>query len=133
MWCIQPIKGNVILNKMHIFVQTLNFEDQREFGNRETEHMNTPIYIVDAQKVDENQNIDVVEFIDKYITCALPDNTEYPEMRNLVKKVKTHVIQALVERKRLQKKMQCVDLMFLGHHQIKLKQFVLRRRLMKSQ
>ena len=89
---------------MHTFVQTLNFEDQREFRNSGTEHMNTPIQIVDAQKVDENENSDVVEIIDKYITSALPDNTKYTEMRNLVKKVKTYVIQPLVERKILWRK-----------------------------
>lgn len=104
MGCIQPIVGNVILNKMHTFVQTLNFEDQREFQKSETEHINTPIYIVDAQKVEENENSDVVEITDKYITSALPDKTKCTEMRNLVKKVKTHVIQPLVERKILWRK-----------------------------
>ena len=44
--------------------------------------MNTPIYIVDAQNVDENENRGLVEIIDKYIACALPDNTKHPEMRN---------------------------------------------------
>ena len=44
--------------------------------------MNTPIYIVDAQNVDENENRGLVEIIDKYIACALPDNTKRPEMRN---------------------------------------------------
>ena len=104
MGCIQPIVGNVILNKMHTFVQTLNFEDQREFQKSKTEHINTPIYIIDAQKVEENENSDVVEITDKYITSALPDKTKYTEMRNLVKKVKTHVIQPLVERKILWRK-----------------------------
>ena len=59
-----------------------NFEDQRKFRNRGTERMNTPIYIVDAQNVDENENRGLVEIIDKYIACALPDNTKRPEMRN---------------------------------------------------
>ena len=39
------------------------------------------------QKIDENEDSKVVEFIDKYITWALPDKTKYPEMSNLVKKV----------------------------------------------
>ena len=39
-------------------------------------------------KIDENDS-EVVEFID-YITCALPDETKYPEISNLVKKVQTH-------------------------------------------
>ena len=52
--------------------------------------MYVPIHIVDAPKIDENEDSEVVEFIDKYITCALPDATKYPEMSNLVKKVQTH-------------------------------------------
>ena len=55
-----------------------------------SEHMHAPIHIVDAPKIDENEDSEVVEFIDKYITCALPDATKYPEMSNLVKKVQTH-------------------------------------------
>ena len=55
-----------------------------------SEHMHAPIHIVDAPKIDENEDSEVVEFIDKYITCALPDATKYPEMSNLVKEVPTH-------------------------------------------
>ena len=52
--------------------------------------MHVSIHIVDAPKIDENEDSEVVEFIDKYITCALPDATKYPEMSNLVKKVQPH-------------------------------------------
>ena len=50
----------------------------------------TQIHIVDPPKIDENEDSEVVEFIDKYITCALPGQTEYSEMSNLVKKVQKH-------------------------------------------
>ena len=49
--------------------------------------MHAPIHIVDAPKIDENEDSEVVEFIDTYIICALPDATKYPEIGNLVKKV----------------------------------------------
>ena len=52
--------------------------------------MHAPIHIVDAPKIDENEDSEVAEFIDKYIICALPDATKYPEMGNLKKKVQTH-------------------------------------------
>ena len=52
--------------------------------------MNDLIHLVDAPKIDENEDSEIIEFIDKYITCALPDETKYPEMSNLVKKVQTH-------------------------------------------
>ena len=40
-------------------------------------------------KIDENEDSKIVQFIDKYITCALFGETEYPEMNNVVKKVQT--------------------------------------------
>ena len=49
--------------------------------------MYAPIHIVDVPKIGEDEDSNVVEFIDKYITCALPDEPKYPEMSNLVKKV----------------------------------------------
>ena len=72
---------------MHPIGQILNFGDQREFQNRGIEHMHAPIHIVDASKIDENE---VVGFIDKYIISALPVETKYHEINNLVKKVQTH-------------------------------------------
>ena len=54
------------------------------------EHMHASIHIVDAPKINENNNSEVIEFIDKYITCVLPDEEKYPEMNKLVRKVQTH-------------------------------------------
>ena len=82
--------GKVILSGMHPVGQILNFDDRRDFQNRETEHILAPIHIVDAPKLDENENSKVVEFIDKYITFTLPDETKCPEMSTIVKKVQTH-------------------------------------------
>ena len=74
---------------MHLIGQSLNFDDRGEFQNRGTEHMHAPIHIVNAPKIDENKNSEIVEFLDKYITYALPDETKYHEMSNLLKKVQT--------------------------------------------
>ena len=89
--------GKVILSGMHPIGQILNFDDRREFQNRGTEHMHVPIHIVDAPKINENEDSEVVEFIDKCITCALPGETKYPEMSNLVRKCRLNIIQPLVE------------------------------------
>ena len=82
--------GKVILSGMHPFGQILNFDDRREFENRGTEHMHAPIHIVDAPKIGENEDSEVIEFIVKCIKCALPNAIKYPEMSNLAKKVQTH-------------------------------------------
>ena len=88
-YVFKKLWGKVILSGIYPIGQILNFEDQREFQNRGTEHMQVPIHIVDAPKIDKNEDSEVVEFIDKYISCALPDDTKYPEMSNLVKQVQT--------------------------------------------
>ena len=49
---------------MHPIGQMLNFDDRREFQNRGTEHMHAPIHI-DAPKIDEIEDSEVSEFIDK--------------------------------------------------------------------
>ena len=49
--------------------------------------MHAPIHVVDAPKTDENNDSEVIEFIDKCIICVLPDEEKYPEMNKLVKKV----------------------------------------------
>ena len=49
--------------------------------------MHALVLAVDAPKIDENEDSEVVQFIDKHITYALPDETKYPETSNLVKTV----------------------------------------------
>ena len=75
---------------MHGIGQILNFDDSREFQNRGTEHMYAPIHIVDSPWINGNEDSEVVEYIDKYITCVLLDETKYSGISNLVKKVRTH-------------------------------------------
>ena len=74
---------------MHPIGQILNFDDRREFQNRGAEHVHAPIHVVDAPKIGENEDSWVVD-INKYITCALPDETKYLEISSLVRKVQTH-------------------------------------------
>ena len=54
------------------------------------EHMHAPIHVVDALKIDEDNDSEVKEFIDKYILCALSDEEKYSEMNKLVRKVQIH-------------------------------------------
>ena len=71
-YVFKQLWGKVILNGMPPIGQILKFNDQREFQNRGTEHMHAPIHIIDAPKIDENEDSEVLEFID---ICILPDET----------------------------------------------------------
>ena len=79
---------------VHPIGQILNHNDLREFQHRTgLEHAHIQIHVKDAPKIDENdsENDDeVVEFIDKYITCSLPDKDDFPDLHGLVNTVQTH-------------------------------------------
>ena len=53
--------GKIILSGIHPIGKVLNFDNWREFRNRGTDHIHALIDIVD----DENEDSEVVEFIDK--------------------------------------------------------------------
>ena len=53
--------------------------------------MHASIHLVGAPKIDENKDSEIVEFIDRYITCVLPDETKYPKMSNLVMKSSIYI------------------------------------------
>lgn len=52
--------------------------------------MHVPIHLVDAPKIYESEDSELVDFIDNYITCALPDEAKYLEISNLIKKLQCH-------------------------------------------
>ena len=89
-YIFQQLWGEIILSGMDPTGQILNFDDRREFQIRGMEHMHAPNYVLDAPKIDKNIDSEVIELIDKYITCTLPDEGKYPEINRLVRKVQTH-------------------------------------------
>ena len=66
---------------MHSIGQILNYDERREFQNGGTEHIYSPIHIVDALGLDEDderKDDEVVFFIDKYISCLILNEKAYP-------------------------------------------------------
>ena len=85
-YVFKQLWDKVILTGMHPTGQILNCNDQSELQNRRTEHIHAPIYRVDAPKIDKNKDSEVVRFIDKYIACSFPEETNYPKMIDMKKK-----------------------------------------------
>ena len=81
---------NVLLSGMHPIGQILNYDDRREYQGRGVQHVHAPVHIKDAPKFDNGNDADVIEFIDKYITCAIPDTESTPELSKLVQTVQSH-------------------------------------------
>ena len=62
----------VILSGMHPVGQILNYDDRREYQGRGTQHLHAPIHVKDAPKLDEDNDADIINFIDRYVTCVRP-------------------------------------------------------------
>ena len=86
----QSVWNNVVMSGLHPIGQILNFDERGEFQSSGTKHIHATLHIKDAPKVDVDTDEEVTSFIDKHITCAIPDETKYPELHNLVKRVQTH-------------------------------------------
>nr|XP_057929967.1 uncharacterized protein LOC131129981 isoform X1 [Doryrhamphus excisus]XP_057929968.1 uncharacterized protein LOC131129981 isoform X1 [Doryrhamphus excisus]XP_057929969.1 uncharacterized protein LOC131129981 isoform X1 [Doryrhamphus excisus] len=64
-----------------------------EFQARGSPHIHMVVWIKDAPVIEEPDPIycgEVVEFIDRYITCHIPDQTKDPELHEVVTSVQTH-------------------------------------------
>ena len=59
-----------------------------EFQARGSPHAHTLIWIKDAPKLGYGDEADVKAFIDKYISCSLPDNDQ--ALRDLVEGLQIH-------------------------------------------
>ena len=61
-----------------------------EFQTRLSAHMHGKLWILNAPKYGTNTNEEVVEFIDKYITCHIPTPEEDQELHDLVTTLQLH-------------------------------------------
>lgn len=77
-----------IFRKVQVQGQVL-MENGKEFRNWGTEHFHTLIYVDASPKTDKDENRVVVEFIDKYIMCCLPDKFAHLEFYDLVKNIQS--------------------------------------------
>ena len=89
----RQLLGNVILSGMHPACQILNHDEKRKFQNRGTEHLHTSIHVVDAPRFDENDETkddELASFIDKYMSCSIPNKKAHPKLSSLVNEAQTH-------------------------------------------
>ena len=82
--------GKVILGGLHPIGQILNYDERGEFQDRGTEHIHAPVHVENAPTIENDSREDVISFIDKYVTCSIPDKQLHPELNKLVNSLQTH-------------------------------------------
>ena len=88
------------MSGMHPIGEIINYDERREFQARYVQHPHCAIHVKDAPKLDENSDSEIVEFIDKYITCSIPDQKTEPDLYELVTSRLTHNCTTTCRKKR---------------------------------
>ena len=87
-YCLDLFWNDFIKSKAKPIGEVVDFMIRIEFQARGSPHAHTIVWIKDAPKFGTDRVEEVVEFIDKYQTCAIPDND--PELHDLVQ-LQSHV------------------------------------------
>ena len=67
-----------------------HFFRRTEYQNRGTPHVHSLIWIKNAPRIGENTDQEIIEFLNKHITCRIPDPVTEPELFELVDKFQRH-------------------------------------------
>nr|XP_022307930.1 uncharacterized protein LOC111113930 [Crassostrea virginica] len=80
----------VILSPAEPIGKVTDFFQRVEFQQRGSPHMHCLYWVENAPKLDEHGENAVCDFIDKYISCAVPNESEDMELREIVLGVQQH-------------------------------------------
>ena len=70
--------------------EIFNYDDNKEFQDRGVQHDHGMVHVQDAPRLDESSDAEIVQFVDRYIPCSLPDKESRVELHNLVTSVQKH-------------------------------------------
>ena len=80
----------VILSGLHPIGQILNYDIRKEMQSRGTQHFHSAIHVKDAPTLQRNSKEDVITFIDKHISCKIPEEDIDKNLHELVITRQTH-------------------------------------------
>ena len=81
---------NVVMGGLHPIGQLLNYDDRREYQERGAQHMHVTAHVQGAPQFDESSDKEIPTFIDKYITCEIPNSESHKSLYNIVTSFQKH-------------------------------------------
>jgi len=81
---------NVVMSGLHPIGQVLNYDDRREYQDRGAQHMHVTVHIEGAPQFDESSDEKITAFIDRYITCEIPNSISHKSLHDTVISVQKH-------------------------------------------
>ena len=89
-YIFQQTWKKVILSGLHPIGQILNYDIRKEMQSRGTEHFHSALHVYNAPILDKDSDEEVIAFINKYITCEIPDKETDSILNELVLSRQTH-------------------------------------------
>ena len=87
---VEALMRDLILSPAQPLGEVLDFFFRVEFQARGSAHIHSLFWIKDAPQLDVDPEEKVTAFIDRYVSCQLPDEATDPELHKIVKEVQTH-------------------------------------------
>ena len=89
-YIFEQLWSKVILSGAHPIGQILNYDRRKEMQGRGTEHFHAAVHVKDAPRLDRETDDQCIAFINKYISCQMPNENEDSELFQLVKTRQIH-------------------------------------------
>ena len=101
-YTFRQLCGKVILVGMHPIGQIMNYHEMREFQNWGTEHIHSPIHVIDAPSLYKDDEVVIYDesFIDKYKSRSMLSEKAHAELISFVKEVQNHFHSTFCKKKK---------------------------------
>ncbi len=87
---VEALLRDLIMSPARPIGEVIDFFYRVEFQLRGSPHIHCLFWVKDAPEFEKDQDQDVCDFIDKYISCKLPDPNKDPELHRIVSEVQMH-------------------------------------------
>ncbi|XP_041467172.1 uncharacterized protein LOC121417516 [Lytechinus variegatus] len=82
--------NKVIMSSAAPIGRCIDYVSRVEFQSRGSSHVHMLLWVEQAPQLGIDKDVDVVQFIDKYISCKKPDEETDPELYEIVSSVQQH-------------------------------------------
>ncbi|KAG1927220.1 ATP-dependent DNA helicase PIF1 [Pimephales promelas] len=87
---VEALMRDLINSPARPIGEVIDFFYRVEFQLRGSPHIHCLFWVKDAPEFEKDEDQDVCDFIDKYISCKLPDPDKDPELHKIVSEVQMH-------------------------------------------
>uniref|UniRef100_A0A9J7WVU2 ATP-dependent DNA helicase n=1 Tax=Cyprinus carpio carpio TaxID=630221 RepID=A0A9J7WVU2_CYPCA len=87
---VEALMRDLIMSPAQPIGEVIDFFYRVEFQQRGSPHIHCLFWVKEAPEFEKDQDQDVCDFIDSYISCKLPDPNKDPELHRIVTEVQVH-------------------------------------------